>query len=48
MQRDITAADTYTDLHYDIVLAFSVFVYIQPLLPLIARVTDLLISRHMS
>jgi SAM-dependent methyltransferase len=42
-ERDITAAKTYSDLHYDVVLAFSVFIYIKPLLHLIARATDLLI-----
>jgi SAM-dependent methyltransferase len=38
-ERDITDAASYGD-HYDVVLAFSVFVYIEPVLEAIASVTD--------
>jgi hypothetical protein len=38
-QRDITDPGVYCD-HYDVVLAFSVFVYIEPVLDRIASITD--------
>jgi hypothetical protein len=38
-ERDITDPSTYQD-HYDVVLAFSVFVYIEPVLDQLAGVTD--------
>jgi hypothetical protein len=38
-RRDITDPSTYQD-HYDVVLAFSVFVYIEPVLDRLAQVTD--------
>jgi SAM-dependent methyltransferase len=47
LQRDITDPAVYRD-HYDIVLAFSVFVYIEPVLDRLASVTDelLLLETH--
>jgi 2-polyprenyl-3-methyl-5-hydroxy-6-metoxy-1,4-benzoquinol methylase len=46
-QRDITEASAYGE-HYDVVLAFSVFIYIRPVLQQIARVTDhlLILETH--
>jgi SAM-dependent methyltransferase len=46
-RRDITDPAVYTE-HYDVVLAFSVFVYIEPVLEQIAAVTDgvLVIETH--
>jgi hypothetical protein len=46
-RRDITDPSVYRD-HYDIVLAFSVFVYIEPILEQVAGVTDelLLLETH--
>jgi SAM-dependent methyltransferase len=42
-ERDITAPDAYRE-RYDVVLAFSVFIYIEPVLPLVAGITnDLLV-----
>ena len=42
-ERDITAPETYAE-RYDIVLAFSVFVYVRPLLPLVTGIAnDLLV-----
>jgi SAM-dependent methyltransferase len=41
-QRDITDSVVY-DKHYDVVLAFSVFIYIQPVLEQIASITDQLL-----
>ena len=38
-ERDITAPATFTE-RYDIVLAFSVFVYVEPLLPLVTGLTN--------
>jgi hypothetical protein len=38
-QRDMTDPGVYRD-HYDVVLAFSVFVYIEPVLDRIASITD--------
>jgi hypothetical protein len=38
-RRDITDPSTYRD-HYDVVLAFSVFVYVESVLEELARVTD--------
>lgn len=38
-QRDITQPSAYGE-HYDVVLAFSVFTYIQSVLPRIAEITD--------
>ncbi|PWU22094.1 MAG: hypothetical protein C5B48_10660 [Candidatus Rokuibacteriota bacterium] len=38
-RRDVTDAEIYTD-HYDVVLAFSVFVYVEPVLDRIASITD--------
>ena len=46
-ERDITDPSAYDD-RYDVVLAFSVFVYIEPVLDQIARITDelLLLETH--
>ncbi len=45
--RDITDPSLYRD-HYDVVLAFSVFVYVEPVLEQLARITDelLLLETH--
>ena len=40
--RDITDPSVYSE-HYDVVLAFSVFVYIYPVLQQIAAITDQLL-----
>jgi hypothetical protein len=40
--RDITDPSVYSE-HYDVVLAFSVFVYIHPVLQQIAAITDQLL-----
>lgn len=46
-ERDITDPAAYSD-HYDVVLAFSVFVYIEPVLERLAQITDelLLLETH--
>jgi hypothetical protein len=46
-QRDITDASIYRE-HYDIVIAFSVFIYLQGVLPNLAEITDgvLLLETH--
>jgi hypothetical protein len=46
-ERDITDPSVYRD-RYDVVLAFSVFVYIEPVLAQLARITDelLLLETH--
>lgn len=41
-QRDITSKDSFAE-HFDTVLAFSVFVYIQPRIADLARITDRLL-----
>src|SRR5690242_8703248 len=38
-RRDVTDPEVYRD-HYDVVLAFSVFVYVEPVLERVASVTD--------
>jgi SAM-dependent methyltransferase len=38
-EQDITSTSAYTE-RYDVVLAFSVFVYIEPVLPLVAGITN--------
>jgi len=46
-QRDITDPEIYVD-HYDLVLAFSVFTYIHPVLERLAEITDeaLVVETH--
>lgn len=46
-QQDITSPDAYRE-RYDVVLAFSVFVYIQPLLALVTGITNelLVVETH--
>jgi SAM-dependent methyltransferase len=46
-EQDITSPAAYTE-RYDVVLAFSVFVYIEPLLPIVAGITNelLILETH--